>query len=172
MPCSLPAPSGRVESPSPRFRTYTGGNLFSIAVPENWRELPSGDSVTFAPEGGYGAVQGNFVFTHGTQVGVAQVNGRDLRRATDEYLYNLSQGNRNLRRQGAYQNESVGGRDALSIILSNTSEVNGETEAITVYTSLLRNGNLLYVIAVAPERDYRRYQPVFQNVVRRIQVND
>ncbi len=169
---SLPAPSGRVESPSPRFRTYTGGNLFSIAVPENWRELPSGDSVTFAPEGGYGAVQGNFVFTHGTQVGVAQVNGRDLRRATDEYLYNLSQGNRNLRRQGSYQNERVGGREALSIMLSNASEVNGETEAVTVYTSLLRNGNLLYVIAVAPERDYRRYQPVFQDVVRRIQVND
>ncbi|HSO74460.1 MAG TPA: M48 family metalloprotease, partial [Blastocatellia bacterium] len=169
---SLPAPSGRVEYPSPRLRTYTGGNLFSIAVPENWRELPSGDSVTFAPEGGYGAVQGNFVFTHGTQVGVAQVNGRDLRRATDEYLYNLSQGNRNLRRQSGYQNERVSGREALSIVLSNVSEVNGETEAVTVYTTLLRNGNLLYVIAVAPERDYRSYQRIFQRVVGGIQVND
>ncbi len=168
----MPAPSGRVASPSPRFRTYTGGNLFSIAVPENWRELPSGDNVTFAPEGAYGAVQGNFVFTHGTQVGVARVNARDLRRATDEYLYNLSQGNRNLRRQSGYQSERVSGREGLSIVLSNVSEVTGETEFVTIYTTQLRNGNLLYVIAVAPERDYRSYQRIFQRVVGGIQVND
>ncbi|MFY9609945.1 MAG: M48 family metallopeptidase [Blastocatellia bacterium] len=168
----MPAPSGRVESPSPRFRTYSSGNLFSIAVPDNWRELPSGDSVTFAPEGGYGAVQDNFVFTHGTQVGVARVNGRNLRQATDEYLYSLSQGNRNLRRQSGYQSEGVAGREGLSIVLSNVSEVTGETESVTIYTALLRNGNLLYIIAVAPERDYRRYQRVFQNIVGGIQIND
>jgi hypothetical protein len=169
---NLPPPSGRVASPSPRYRTYTGGDAFSISVPENWRELSSGDSVTFAPEGGYGAVQGNFVFTHGTQVGVARVNGRDLRRATDEYLYNLSQGNRNLRRQSGYQNERIAARDGLSIVLTNVSEVTGETEFVTVYATLLRNGNLLYVIAVAPERDYRGYQRVFQRIVSQMQVND
>jgi Zn-dependent protease with chaperone function len=168
----MPAPSGRVASPSPRFRTYTASNVFSIAVPENWRELPSGDSVTFAPEGGYGAVQDNFVFTHGTQVGVAQANARNVRQATDEYVYNLSQGNRNLRRQSGYQNERVAGREGLSIVLRNVSEVTGETEFVTIYTALLRNGNLFYVIAVAPERDYRGYQQVFQRVVSGIQVND
>ena len=168
----MPAPSGRVDYPSARFRTYTEGNLFSIAVPENWRELQLGDNVTFAPEGGYGELQGNFVFTHGTQVGVTRVNNRNLQQATDEYLYALSQGNRNLRRYSGYQRENVGRRDGLSIVLSNVSEVTRETELVTVYTTQLRNGNLLYVIAVTPERDYRSYQRVFQTIVRGIQVND
>lgn len=167
----MPAPSGRVDYPSGRFRTYTEGNLFSIAVPENWRELQLGDYVAFAPEGGYGELQGQFVFTHGTQVGVTQVNARNLRQATDEYLYNLSQGNRNMRRYSDYQRESLAGREGLSIVLTNVSEVSGQTEFVTIYTTLLRNGNLLYVIAVAPQREYQGYQRVFQNIVRSIQVN-
>ena len=168
----MPAPSGRVDYPSPRFRTYTEGNLFSIDVPDNWREVPTSDSVTFSPEGGYGELQGNFVFTHGTQVGVSRVNGRSLRQATDEYLYSLSQGNQKLRRYSDYQRENIARRDGLSIVLSNMSEATGQTELVTIYTTLLRNGNLLYVIAVAPERDYRNYQRTFQNVVRSLEVND
>lgn len=167
----MPAPSGRVGYPSTRFRTYTEGDLFSIAVPENWRELPSGETVTFAPDGGYGELQGSFVFTHGTQIGMARVNARTLRQATDEYLYSLSQGNRNLRRYSDFQRESIGGREGLSIILTNSSEVTGQTELVTIYTTLLRNGSLMYVIAVAPEREYQGYQRVFQNIVRSIQVN-
>ena len=167
----MPAPSGRVDYPSGRFRTYTENNLFSIAVPENWRELRLGDYVTFAPEGGYGEVQGQFVFTHGAQIGMSQVNHRTLRQATDEYLYNLSQGNRNMRRYSEYQRESLAGHEALSIVLTNVSEVSGQTEFVTIYTALLRNGNLLYVIAVAPERDYQGYQRVFQSIVRSMQVN-
>jgi hypothetical protein len=167
----MPSPTGRVDYPSTRFRTYNEGNLFSIAVPENWRELPSGDMVTFAPEGGYGELQGNFVFTHGTQIGFARVNARTLRQAADEYLYSLSQGNRNLRRYSDYQRESIGGREGLSIVLSNPSEVTGQTEFVTIYTTLLRNGNLMYIIAVAPQREYQGYQRIFQNIIRSIQVN-
>ncbi|MEK6300305.1 MAG: M48 family metallopeptidase [Acidobacteriota bacterium] len=167
----MPAPSGRVGDPSPRFRSFNEGNLFSIAVPDNWRELPLGDNVTFAPEGGYGEVQGTFVFTHGTQVGVAQVKARDLRQATDEYVYSLSQGNGNLRRYSGYQREAIAGREGLSIVLSNVSEVSGQSELVTIYTTMLRNGSLFYVIAVTPEREYQRYQPVFVNIVRSIQIN-
>ena len=50
-------PQGRVEYPSTRYRTFTGGNLFRINVPDNWRELGGdGGWVTFAPEGAYGQV--------------------------------------------------------------------------------------------------------------------
>jgi Zn-dependent protease with chaperone function len=167
----MPAPTGRVENPATRFRSYNEGNLFSIAVPQNWRELALGENVTFAPEGAYGEVQGAFVFTHGTQVGVAQVKARDLRRATDEYVYALSQGNQNLRRYSGYQREAIAGREGLSIVLTNVSEVTGQAELVTIYTTMLSNGGLFYVIAVAPEREYRGYQPVFVNIVRSIQIN-
>ncbi|HKP87024.1 MAG TPA: M48 family metallopeptidase, partial [Blastocatellia bacterium] len=90
----------RVEYPSTRFRTYTEGNLFRIAVPENWREVGNGNEVTFAPEGAYGNVQGQFVFTHGAQVGVTRAEGNNLQSATDRFLNTLGQGNRNLRQEG------------------------------------------------------------------------
>src|SRR6185436_15915181 len=70
----------RIETPSSRLRTYNG-NFFRIAVPDNWRQLPSGDIVTFAPEGAYGNNQGQFVYTHGVQVGSIPAAGRSSLRA-------------------------------------------------------------------------------------------
>src|SRR5688572_26279059 len=73
-------PRGRVEYPSTRYQTYSEfGGALRVGVPANWREIPSGDSVWFAPEGGYGTYQGQSIFTHGVSFGVAQVQGRNLR---------------------------------------------------------------------------------------------
>jgi beta-barrel assembly-enhancing protease len=72
-------PRGRVEYPSNRYQTYSEfGGALRVGVPSNWRELPSGDSVWFAPEGAYGTYQGQSIFTHGVSFGVAQVQGRNL----------------------------------------------------------------------------------------------
>src|SRR5437868_8670813 len=59
-------PTGeRVGYPSSRYRTYNGGQLFQLSYPDNWRPLGEGNSsVWFAPEGAYGSVQGQDVFTH------------------------------------------------------------------------------------------------------------
>ena len=61
-----------VAPPSSSFQTYNVGNVFRVSVPSNWRQLQGNNSVTFAPEGGYGDVQGASVFTHGVEMGVAQ----------------------------------------------------------------------------------------------------
>src|SRR5437763_12250093 len=37
----MPAPTGRVEPPSPSYRTYGEGNLFRVRVPANRQEIPS-----------------------------------------------------------------------------------------------------------------------------------
>ena len=55
-------------------------------MPSNWRELPGNNTVTFAPEGGYGDYQGQSVFTHGVQIGMEAQRARDLRTATDELI--------------------------------------------------------------------------------------
>lgn len=159
---------GRVEYPSSRFRTYTEGNLFRIAVPENWREVANGNEVTFSPEGAYGNVQGQFVFTHGAQVGITRAEGNSLQAATDRLLSNLSRGNRNLRQEGSYQRAQVGNRNGLSLALSNVSEVTGRREVINIFTTLMRDGNLLYLVFVAPQEDYRNYQRAFQNIANTI----
>jgi Zn-dependent protease with chaperone function len=160
----------RVEYPSSRFRTYEEGNLFRISVPDNWRELDSGNGVTFAPEGAYGSAQGQFVFTHGAQVGVARAEANNLQSATERFLDNLAQGNRSLRKNGYYQRANVGNRNGLSISLSNVSEMTGRPEVINVFTTMLRNGDLFYMIFVAPQDDYRNYERAFQSIARTVEI--
>ena len=65
------APRGRVEYPSSRFRSYTALGVARLSVPDNWREMSQQDSVWYAPSGGYGSANGQAVFTHGINIGVA-----------------------------------------------------------------------------------------------------
>ncbi|HEX8847797.1 MAG TPA: M48 family metallopeptidase [Pyrinomonadaceae bacterium] len=162
---------GRVAYPSSRYRTYNGGN-FSLSFPNNWRELGDNNSVWFAPEGAYGQVQGQAVFTHGVNVGVSQAQSNNLRQATDAFISSLAQGSGNLRQQGNYQRGTISGRNALAINLSNVNEATGRSEIVTVYTTLLRNGSLFYVIAVAPQNQYSSFSGAFRNVLSSIRLND
>jgi len=163
---------GRVGNPSTRYRTYSGGNLFRVGVPENWRELGSGNTVWFAPEGAYGEYQGQTIFTHGVNFGVAQVQGRNLQQATDQFINSLAQGNRNLRRLGGYQRTTIDGNQALAVSLANVNEATRQSEVINVWTMALPNGTLFYAIGVAPEGDYRNYQGAFRNVVGSLRINE
>ena len=168
-----PAPTGRVEYPSSRYRSYSVFNVAQVSVPENWRQVSEGgNSVWFAPNGGYGSANGQAVFTHGVNVGVFQSNSSNLQQATGEFLNSLQQGSNNLRSRGGYQRTYVNGRQALSISLSNVNEATGQQEVVNVITTQLRNGELLYLIAVAPNNEYNSYQNVFQNVLRSLQLTD
>jgi beta-barrel assembly-enhancing protease len=163
---------GQVERPSTRYQSYEEGNLFRISVPSNWRELPSNTTVTFAPEGGYGNSQNQSVFTHGVQVGVEQGDGQNLRTATTDLIQSLRQGNPRIRQSGQFSNVTIGGRPGLSTLLSNVSDATGQQERIALYTALLSDGSLFYVVGVAPASEFQRYQPVFNQVVRSIELKD
>jgi Zn-dependent protease with chaperone function len=165
---------GQVEYPSSRYRTYNAG-VARLSVPENWRELQdqSGNSVWFAPEGAYGQTQGSgAVFTHGTEIGLSRGRYRNLRRDTDEFISALIQNSQNMRQQTNYQSGSIDGRRALAMTLSNVNEATGRSEVVTVYTTMLRNGDLFHIITVAPQDEFRNYQGVFQRIINSIQLND
>ncbi|HVG36087.1 MAG TPA: M48 family metalloprotease [Pyrinomonadaceae bacterium] len=159
---------GRVQYPSSRYRTYTGGNLFRVSYPDNWRELPSNNAVWFAPEGGYG----QNTFTHGVSIGLEQAQYNNLQQASDAFISGLVQNSRSLRQQSGYQRGSIDRHNALMMTLSNINESTGQREIVVVYTTLLRNGNLFYVITVAPQTDFRSFQNAFSRVVNSIQLND
>jgi hypothetical protein len=161
--------TGSVERPSSRYTSYTEGNLFRVSVPSNWRELPGNNSVTFAPEGGYGAVNGQSVFTHGAEVGVSRNESHDLQTATDELLQSLSQSNPRLRRESGYERVSVGGRQGIRTELTNQNEVTGRTERLELDTALLNDGTLFYLIGVAPDNEFGNYDDVFARIVRSLQ---
>jgi hypothetical protein len=156
-------PSGRVEPPSSRYTTYNEGDLFRIAVPSNWREMPSESQITFAPEGAYGSVSNQNVFTHGVQVGVARNETHDLQEATDELLASLAQSNRGMSRPSVYTRNNLGGRTGLRAVVANDSDTTGR-ERLAVYTTQLSDGTLFYMIGVAPENEYNAYDSVFQRI--------
>jgi beta-barrel assembly-enhancing protease len=161
----------RVGYPSGRYRNVSAGNLLNLRVPDNWRQVSSGDSsVTFAPEGAYGNVQGQFVFSHGAMVGAANVGGNNLRQATDAFVNALMQNNPYLRRQGSSRT-TIDGRQAMVTTLTGRSPLLNQNEIVAVYTVPLRDGSLAYFAGVVPERDYRAYQRTFSDMVNSIQLN-
>jgi Zn-dependent protease with chaperone function len=162
--------SRRVEAPSPRFRNYNAGNLVSVDVPENWQQVSQSDGATFAPQGGYGS-EG---ITHGVMIGVAQANSQNLQTATQNYISELLQGQGNdyLRQQGGSSRGSIDGRNALSTRLAGRSPVTGQTEVVTIYTTLLSNGGLMYVAAVAPQAESGTYNRAFSEMIGSLRIND
>jgi Zn-dependent protease with chaperone function len=164
---------GQVEPPSGRYQTYDGGNLFRLAVPSNWRELQGNNSVTFAPEGGYGEYRGQSVFTHGIQVGMESgVNAGDLRAATNQFIQGLAQSNPSLGQAGNFSNINVAGRPGLATVLTNVSDVTRQQERIALYTTRLADGSLFFVVGVAPAREFNAYRQIFNRSVQSLQLND
>jgi Zn-dependent protease with chaperone function len=165
-------PRGRVEYPSTRYQSYSefGGGL-RVSVPANWRELASGNSIWFSPEGAYGSYQNQVVYTHGVNFGVAQTQSRNLQQATNEFINSLAQGNSNLRQRSGLQRTTLSGRTAFTTSLGNINEATGQAEVVTVITTQLRDGQLFYMIAVSPENEAGTYQNAFRNILRSVQLN-
>jgi Zn-dependent protease with chaperone function len=164
----VPTPS-TVAAPDTRFTSYAEGNLFRVSVPANWRELPGTNSVTFAPEGGYGTLRGNTIFTHGIEIGIGRNESHDLKTATDELIQALRQSDPHLGQPAGFDRTTIGGRAALRTTVSNVSDVTGAQEAIDIYTAELSDGSLFYALGVAPRDQYATYSRAFNSVVNSIQ---
>jgi predicted Zn-dependent protease len=162
----------RVAPPSSRFRTYTEGDLVRVSVPENWREIAAESSAKFVPDGAYGQVQGQTVFTHGVELGMFRNETHSLREATREFIDSLRESNPSLRSSAGPQTTTLSGRNALWADLTNTSDATGREEAVTIFTTLLRDGSLFYVVTVAPEAELQAYEPSFRRVIQSIRLMD
>ena len=165
-------PTGRVEYPSSRYQNYSifnGG--VQVSVPGNWRQINDSNSVWFVPEGGYGQVNGQVVYTHGASFGVSQTSNRNLQRATEELINSLAQGNNNLRMSGGYQRTTLSGRTALVSTLRNVNEATGRAESVRLITTQLRNGQLFYMVAVTPQNE-RSFESAFNTILRSVRIND
>lgn len=161
----------RVASPSSRYSTYDAGNLFRVSVPSNWQRFEDQNSVTFAPQGAFGSYQGQSVFTHGAVAGAIHTGATNLETATNQYINALLTSNSYLRQQGRSSRTSIDGHRALAVRLAGRSPVTGRTEVVTIYTTLLRNGGLFYLINVAPNDEFRQYDQAFSTMLRSVRLN-
>jgi Zn-dependent protease with chaperone function len=164
-------PTGRVAPPSTRYQTYNEGNVFQISVPSNWREIAGSTAVIFAPDGAYGTHDGQSVFTHGVEVGVARTR-QGLRRATDDLIASLREGNPRMSEPSSYRNVTFDRRSAIQTDVINVSEVTGREELIHIVTTVTGSGDLLYAIAVAPRDEMGSYEAAFQRVMESIRIRN
>jgi len=163
----------RVEPPSGDFRTYQPGDFLRISVPANWEQVGAGNTVTFAPRGGYlQADNGQSAFTHGIEVGVTPANGNNLQQQTEQLLQSFARSNPELRRQGGYSRTNIGGRQGLTTTLSNVSEVTGQNEAVNLSTVQLSDGSVLFLVGVAPTDEARTYLNAFSRIRQNLELAD
>jgi hypothetical protein len=173
VPTSTSARNVRVEPPSGQWRSYQPGNFLRLSVPANWQQIGGGNTVRYAPEGGYFQTEsGRSTFTHGIEIGVIDGDGASLQQSTERLLQGFAQSNPQLRRQGGYARANVGGRQGLTTTLTNVSEVTGEREAVNISTVQLRDGSVLFMVGVAPQSEARTYLNTFSRVRQSLQLAD
>ena len=166
--------TARVERPSGQWQTVEPGDFIRLSVPANWRQMNSGGgTVTYAPQGGYvQAGNGQTAFTHGLELGVMRTDGGSLQQNTDQLLQIFARSNPDLRRQSGYSRTTIGGRQGLTTVLSNVSEVTGEREAINVSTVQLSDGSVLFLVGVTPSDEAQTYFNTFGRVRQSVQLMD
>jgi hypothetical protein len=140
-------------------------------VPSNWTTVGSASAIKVVPENGYGSLDGQTVFSHGVEFGVAKATSRDLQEATNSWLHAIAQSNPELRLAGTQQPLRISQRSGLGTPLTNPSPLGGQ-ERITVYTTFLADGTLFYYLTVAPEKDADALQSAFQHVGESIRLTD
>jgi hypothetical protein len=163
----------QVAPPASQFRSYAPSNFLRISVPANWDQLDTGDGATYAPSGGFfEAESGQTAFTHGIQIGVAQGGTGNLQRDTEQLLQSFARSNPELRAAGRAHRETVGGRTGITTPLSNVSDVTGQREYVALSTTQLGDGNILYLIGVAPQTEASTYEGAFRRIRQSLQIAD
>jgi hypothetical protein len=87
-----------------------------------------------------------------------------LEEATDQLVDDLSRTNPNMRLLQRHERITINGQPALSTRLSNESPIGGR-ETDWLVTVMDRDGNLYYLIGVAPSADFNRYEGAFDDVI-------
>ena len=183
IPANVPATSnqtagGNLENVSyPQIRPT--GNMkqlqhsaFSISYPENWQG--SGDqqsTVTIAPQAGVG--QG--AIAYGVVIGGAQdSNATSLDEATADLVQTLQQSNPGLQVSGNMQNIRVNELQGRSVNLSGASPIqqNGQPlrERDWLVTVARPQGGLLYLVFIAPDKDFGQLRSTYERMLNSLQV--
>lgn len=160
----------RQVQPSGRFTTFQQ-NGFSISYPENWRPVNGNGSITIAPEAG---VSGNSI-AYGVMIGETRdPNAQSLDQATQDLVQSLEQSNPGLRSSGNPSSVDLNGLQSRSLYLMGTSPLQKDGESLPerdwLVTVPRSQSGLLYLVFVAPERDFSQLRPTYQKMLESLQV--
>jgi Zn-dependent protease with chaperone function len=144
---------------------------FSIAYPSNWVTSTGQSSLAIAPKAG--ASQN--AIAYGVIVNAAQdANASSLDQVAQDLIQNLQQSNPGLRPSGDIRRISANGADARTVDMVGDSPLEENGKPLPEHDRLvLRSGpggSYLYVIFIAPERDFGTLQPTYQRMLDSLRV--
>jgi beta-barrel assembly-enhancing protease len=156
--------------PSNNFLQYNGRG-FSIAYPDNWKVAGDQNTTIIAPPSGaaetgisYGVLVGN----------KANADASSLDEATQQLAQGLQQDNPGMKISGQMKPVNIKGMQGRSLELTGNSPLqqNGRPlpERDRLVTLPRPGGGLLYLVFIAPERDFNQLQPTYQKMLDSLQV--
>jgi len=163
---------GNVE-PSRSLRNFSHSD-FDISYPDNWQVFgDKNSSVTIAPPNGVS----NSAVAYGMMINTYQPeeSNPNLDQATHELLASLRQSNPDLRVIGQDENIRVNGISGKSVDLVGTSPLRDQSgragqERDWLVVLQRRDGSLLYVVSIAPDKDFESLRPTFEQMLKSIKL--
>jgi hypothetical protein len=104
------------------------------------------------------------------QLGVARSVTGDIQADTQALLHMLALAGPHVRWTPAYQRTTIAGRQGLTTVLQNVSPVTGRFEQVFLATAPLPDGNLLYLLGIAPLEESSTYRKAFDRVRESVQM--
>lgn len=146
---------------------------FSIRHPSNWqaRQDKQGGGVTIAPEAGASETG----IAYGTMISAFQPkNAGSLNDAVQELVSGLAEQNPGLRVTGS-RNITVNGVRAKSVDLQGQSPIGSNGQPLQEHDWLValpyQQNQVIYLVFIAPERDFSRLRPTFNQMLRSFRLN-
>lgn len=169
---------GKPEPPSNTMTTYRHPQrLYTLAYPSNWKVAGGGTGVVFAPEGGIESVGNQSHIVYGALINLFEPHDRSgtrrartLREAVDDLVDHLIQGNPYLSPAGERKADRLAGAEAIRVRLSGQPK-GGRTEVV----ELIARGHekeLIYIAFIAPEEEFKIYEPTLREMARSMRVGE
>jgi len=160
-------------APASSLRNFSHRD-FTISYPENWQVYgDQNSSVTIAPPSG---VSQNAV-AYGVMINTYQPEDANvsLEQATRDLLASLRQSNPDLREIGQDENIRVNGVAGKSVDLIGNSPLRDQSgrpsqERDWLVAVMRQDGSLLYVVSIAPEKDFEGLRPTFEQMLKSLQL--
>jgi hypothetical protein len=156
--------------PSNEF-TETRQNSFSISYPYNWSLASGQNSITIAPRAGVG----QNAIAYGVVIGeVEDQNAGSIDQVTQDLVNNLQRTNPGMRQTGNIRTINVSGTPGHEVDLTGNSPIqqNGnplpERDRLVAVTE--SDGGYLYLIFIAPEKDFGAVQPTYDRMLESLRV--
>lgn len=168
-----------VGEPSGSMKTLQH-SAYTIQYPSNWQTYGDANStVTIAPQGGVGQDQsGQSAVAYGVIIdGFDSENQEDtLEQETNALIQSLQHANPQLRQVGRNEDIRVNGVPAKSADLVGVSPIadssgGQQRERNWLISMTMPNGSLVYLVFIAPQNDYNRLRPTFEQMLRTFRMN-